>query len=201
VTSPIERASPPDLAFGAMGSGGTLRQQLGAVLVLGPGTDPLVVVHHLLVDGVGGLAVLASLVDGAALPPAVDGFPRPRPSWRRLAADAARSRAAAVARWRTTARQARAALAAAGGMVPPPAATSHPARRCLTGHHRRGSRRDGSGHAVRAVARHLPVVEAHPAWAHREPARVRGHQRGGPRTRSAGRCGTFDPACPDRCGT
>jgi WS/DGAT/MGAT family acyltransferase len=228
MTSPIERASPTDLAFRAMGSGGALPEQLGAVLLLGPGTDPLaveraaaerlaavprlrqrlervppgggrpvwvddpscdarrhvrripcpapgdeqalldvaaavateplppdrplwaavvvtgladgriglvVVLHHLLVDGVGGLAVLASLVDGAAPPPAVDGFPRPRPSWRRLAIDAARSRAAAVARWRSTARQARAALTAAGGMVPPRAAAC--SLLAPTGPHRR----------------------------------------------------------------
>jgi WS/DGAT/MGAT family acyltransferase len=220
MTSPIERASPTDLAFRAMGSRGARQEQLGAVLLLGRGAGPLaveravaermatvprlrqrlervlpgggrpiwvddpsfdarrhvrrarcpapgdeqavldvaaatataplppdrplwtavvvtglpdgriglvVVLHHLLVDGVGGLAVLAALVDGSPIggtapAPAADGFPRPRPSWRRLAADAARSRAGALARWRTTACEARAALAAVGGVVPPRAA-------------------------------------------------------------------------------
>ena len=228
MTAPIERASPTDLAFGAMGGGGARQELLGAVLLLGPGTAPLtveralaertaavprlrqrleqvalgggrpvwvddptsdvrrhvrrircpapgdeqalldvaaavataplppnrplwsvavvtgladdrtglvVVLHHLLVDGVGGLAVLAALVDGAAPPPPVGGFPRPRPSWRWLAADAARSRAAAPARWRTTARQTRAALAAAGGVVPPRAAAC--SLLAPTGPHRR----------------------------------------------------------------
>jgi diacylglycerol O-acyltransferase / wax synthase len=48
----------------------------------------IVVFHHVLADGMGGLAVLASLVDGAGSPPARD-FPRPQPSWRQLARDAA----------------------------------------------------------------------------------------------------------------
>ncbi|SHN88443.1 acyltransferase, WS/DGAT/MGAT [Geodermatophilus obscurus] len=224
----IERAGPTDLAFRAMGSGGALQEQLGAVLLLGPGAEPpaveravaermgavprlrqrlervppgagrpvwvddpsadarrhvrraecsppggqqalldvaaavvtqplpqdrplwsavvvtgladgriglVVVLHHLLTDGVGGLAVLGYIVDGAAPSPTVDGFPRPRPPWRRLAVDAARSRAAALTRWRATARQARAALTAAGGMLPPPAAACSLLAR--TGPHRR----------------------------------------------------------------
>jgi WS/DGAT/MGAT family acyltransferase len=228
MTAPIERASPTDLGFRAMGSGGALQEQLGAVLLLGPGSGPLaveralaermgavprlrqrlervlpgggrpvwvddpafdarrhvrrvrcpgpgdeqtlldvataaateplpqdrplwsavvvtglaggriglvVVLHHLLVDGVGGLAVLGALVDGAVPPPAVDGFPRPRPSWRRLAVDAVRSRAAALARWPATVRQVRAALTAAGGMVPP--RTADCSLRARTGPHRR----------------------------------------------------------------
>src|SRR5690349_22006740 len=52
-----------------------------AVMVTGPGAgcSPLVVVfHHVLADGIGGLAVLARLVDGA--PPAPSAaFPRPSP--------------------------------------------------------------------------------------------------------------------------
>jgi diacylglycerol O-acyltransferase / wax synthase len=48
----------------------------------------IVVFHHVLADGMGGLAVLANLVDGVAGPPPT-AFPRPKPSWRRLAHDAA----------------------------------------------------------------------------------------------------------------
>jgi hypothetical protein len=131
MTSPIERASPTGLAFRAMDSGAVLQEQFGAELLLGPGADPAAVeravaersaavprLRQRLRAGAPGWGT-AALVDGAALPPAVDGFPRLRPSWRRLATDAARWRAAAVARWPATARQARAALRAAGGMVPP----------------------------------------------------------------------------------
>jgi diacylglycerol O-acyltransferase / wax synthase len=53
--------------------------------------------HHVLADGIGGLAVLASLVDGAAEPPGRD-FPRPSPTPAQLALDAARLRARAVRR-------------------------------------------------------------------------------------------------------
>lgn len=45
--------------------------------------------HHVLADGMGGLAVLASLVDGAAAVPESP-YPRPMPSRRRLAIDAAK---------------------------------------------------------------------------------------------------------------
>ncbi len=58
----------------------------------GQGGSALVVVfHHVLADGIGGLAVLAGLVDGAADTddPA---FPRRMPSRRRLAVEAARDR-------------------------------------------------------------------------------------------------------------
>jgi diacylglycerol O-acyltransferase / wax synthase len=51
----------------------------------------IVVFHHVLADGMGGLAVLASLVDGAGSLPA-RAFPRPAPSWRQLARDAAAGR-------------------------------------------------------------------------------------------------------------
>ena len=65
-----------------------------ATLVTGLAGDAcalIVVFHHVLADGMGGLAVLASLVDGVGSPPA-RGFPRPKPSWRQLAQDAAASR-------------------------------------------------------------------------------------------------------------
>ena len=56
----------------------------------------IVVFHHVLADGMGGLAVLASLVDGAVNAPQQD-FPRARPSARRLAVDAAVSRVRVLA--------------------------------------------------------------------------------------------------------
>ncbi len=55
----------------------------------------IVVFHHVLADGMGGLAVLANLIDGAPAPGPAD-FPRPAPSWRQLAADAAVARLRAV---------------------------------------------------------------------------------------------------------
>lgn len=57
----------------------------------------VVVFHHVLADGIGGLAVLASLVDGAAKPVPLP-FPRPAPSRRQLAGDALRSRLRAFSR-------------------------------------------------------------------------------------------------------
>jgi WS/DGAT/MGAT family acyltransferase len=65
-----------------------------ATLVTGLAGDAcalIAVFHHVLADGMGGLAVLASLVDGTGSPSA-RGFPRPRPSWRHLARDAAAGR-------------------------------------------------------------------------------------------------------------
>ena len=56
----------------------------------------VLVVHHMLADGIGGLALLADLADGT---PTVAGpFPLPRPSRRALAADAWRSRATVLTR-------------------------------------------------------------------------------------------------------
>jgi diacylglycerol O-acyltransferase / wax synthase len=55
----------------------------------------IVVFHHVLADGIGGLAVLASLVDGAPRP-SPGPFPRPVPSRRALAGDALGSRLKAL---------------------------------------------------------------------------------------------------------
>jgi WS/DGAT/MGAT family acyltransferase len=66
----------------------------------GGGTALVIVFDHVLADGIGGLAVLASLVDGMPPPPGDPGFPRPAPSWRALALDAASQRARALTRWR-----------------------------------------------------------------------------------------------------
>ena len=57
----------------------------------------VVVFHHVLADGIGGLAVLARLVDGAATA-ATTGFPRPAPTRRALAADALRTRLEVLSR-------------------------------------------------------------------------------------------------------
>ncbi len=55
----------------------------------------IVCFHHVLTDGMGGLAILAALTDGVSVPP--DPFPRPRPTRRGLAADAWVTRLRALA--------------------------------------------------------------------------------------------------------
>jgi diacylglycerol O-acyltransferase len=55
----------------------------------------VVVFHHVLADGIGGLAILAGLADGVPYP-APGPFPRARPSRRALAMDALRSRSEAL---------------------------------------------------------------------------------------------------------
>jgi WS/DGAT/MGAT family acyltransferase len=81
----------------------------------------VVVLHHVLADGVGGLAVLASLLDQAPSPPTPD-FPRRPPTAGRLAADAFLDRLRAVSRARTTWRNLRTSLATGGGLAPARAA-------------------------------------------------------------------------------
>ena len=85
------------------------------------GVALLVLLHHVLADGVGGLAVLSALADGAPepepLPPA-----RPAPTRRQLAADAAARRRQAVRRLPGGIRSLRRWLRAAGGSRPDPAA-------------------------------------------------------------------------------
>ncbi|WP_113705591.1 wax ester/triacylglycerol synthase domain-containing protein [Nonomuraea lactucae] len=54
--------------------------------------------HHVLADGIGGLAVLGCLVDGAPSPPPY-AFPRPAPPLRWIAVDAWRTRLRALARF------------------------------------------------------------------------------------------------------
>jgi diacylglycerol O-acyltransferase / wax synthase len=81
---------------------------------LSPDRSALVVVfHHVLADGIGGLAVLAHLVDGAPVAPD-RGFPRRAPRRRELAADAARTRARAVGTLPTEIGRLKAAVAEAG---------------------------------------------------------------------------------------
>lgn len=81
-------------------------------------TAMVVVLHHVLADGVGGLAVLASLVDVAPAAGEVV-FPRPRPRTGHLARDAWRRRlrglSGALEAWRLL----RESMAAGGGLHPP----------------------------------------------------------------------------------
>lgn len=59
----------------------------------------VLVLHHVLADGIGGLALLALLVDGAPTAPGGP-FPLPPPTHRELLADATASRLHALAGWR-----------------------------------------------------------------------------------------------------
>lgn len=88
----------------------------------------VVVLHHVLADGIGGLAVLAHLVDhgpGAADVP----FPRPAPTRGSLALDSLRGRARAVRRTAEARRLLRASMSAGGGLRPPRAAPCSLVRR------------------------------------------------------------------------
>jgi diacylglycerol O-acyltransferase len=93
------------------------RPRWEAVVVPGlPGgrTGVVVVLSHVLVDGVGGLALLASVVDGAGPPERRP--PRPRPSYPRLVADAWWTRVRSLTRWRSGLSAVRDALRASGGL-------------------------------------------------------------------------------------
>ncbi|MGZ5418764.1 MAG: wax ester/triacylglycerol synthase domain-containing protein [Nocardioides sp.] len=95
-----------------------------AVLVTGladGGSALVLVLHHVLADGVGGLEVLANLVDpGGRL---VDvPFPRPRPTRSVLARDMVRTRLAGLRRVRRTWVLLRRSMSAGGGLHPPKAA-------------------------------------------------------------------------------
>ena len=95
-----------------------------AVLVTGLDGDAralVIVLHHVLSDGVGGLDVLAGLVDPGARAADVP-FPRARPDRRLLARDAVRGHVAGLRRARRTWGLLRASLGAGGGVHPPRAA-------------------------------------------------------------------------------
>jgi diacylglycerol O-acyltransferase / wax synthase len=73
-------------------------------------TALVIVFNHVLADGIGGLAVLAALVDG--MPDPIDyGFPRPAPSRRAVAVEATSSRLRALRHWRRGLAIVRAAMA------------------------------------------------------------------------------------------
>ncbi|WP_436498227.1 wax ester/triacylglycerol synthase domain-containing protein [Actinokineospora sp. HUAS TT18] len=87
----------------------------------GGGFALVVVLHHVLADGVGGLAVLANLVDGVSVTTPND-FPRPRPTRGELARQALLDRLRALRRGRAVWRLLRASMSAGGGLRPPQAA-------------------------------------------------------------------------------
>jgi diacylglycerol O-acyltransferase / wax synthase len=68
------------------------------------GTALVAVFHHVLADGIGGLSVLAGLVDGASDVALPDGFPRPRPGARALLVDVTRDRLRTLRRLPATVR-------------------------------------------------------------------------------------------------
>ena len=78
----------------------------------------VLVLHHALADGVGGLAVLANLIDAPRHPPA-GSFPRPAPTVAGLAREAFRSRLQALRHSARSWQLLRAAMRASGGLRPP----------------------------------------------------------------------------------
>jgi diacylglycerol O-acyltransferase / wax synthase len=123
----VARRLPPDLPLWS------------ASLVTGLAEDTAALVlifHHVMADGIGGLAVLANLVDGAPSSVAGD-FPRAPPSRTRLFADAMRWRMRSVAHLQDGIRRVRDAAAelGAGARMPraPRCSLNRPVgpRRCL----------------------------------------------------------------------
>jgi diacylglycerol O-acyltransferase len=78
----------------------------------------VVVLHHVLADGLGGLNVLAALVDPGSPPVAVP-FPRPSPTRRSLARDAWQTRLQGLRRTGGFLRSLRRGMLAGGGLHPP----------------------------------------------------------------------------------
>ena len=96
-----------------------------AVLVTGLEDDRsalIVVLHHVLADGVGGLAVLAGLADHVGNGHAHDVFPRRPPTRQQLVVDALRRKLRSVTRIGPAWRLLRSSLSAGGGLRPPRAA-------------------------------------------------------------------------------
>jgi diacylglycerol O-acyltransferase / wax synthase len=111
VMTPLQRAAPLWSATFVTG--------------LADGTVALVVVlHHALADGVGGLTVLAHLIDAPAVAPHAPrpGFPRPAPSAAMLTHDAWAGRLRALRHATQSWRLLRASMGAGGGLRPPRAA-------------------------------------------------------------------------------
>ncbi|MDD7939599.1 wax ester/triacylglycerol synthase family O-acyltransferase [Actinomycetospora lutea] len=141
---PGDRAALADLAWRLVARRLPREAPLwSAVLVTGleeGGAAIVIVLHHALADGVGGLAVLTDLVDPGTDAPA-PGFPARPPRPRDLARDAARRRWRTLRDLRVEARLLRASLTAGGGLRPAPAAPcsllapTGPRRRVLVLHH------------------------------------------------------------------
>jgi WS/DGAT/MGAT family acyltransferase len=93
----------------------------------------VLVVHHVLADGIAGLSILTSLLDPDPVG-STRAFPQPRPGLRALAADAVTTRLRALTKIRAAWQELRATITAAGGLHPPLAADCsllHPTgRRC-----------------------------------------------------------------------
>jgi WS/DGAT/MGAT family acyltransferase len=91
------------------------------------GTALIVVLHHVVADGMGGLAVLANLVDGLPVAPGCD-FPRPAPGHLALFRDACGTRWRALRHFRAGARRLRSAAAelASGTARPPRSSLNQP---------------------------------------------------------------------------
>jgi WS/DGAT/MGAT family acyltransferase len=78
----------------------------------------VVVLHHVLADGVGGLGVLAALVDPGLERPRAD-FPRPRPTGTSLLEDSVTTKLEALAGLPASWRLLRSSMTAGGGLRPP----------------------------------------------------------------------------------
>jgi hypothetical protein len=111
-----------------------------AALITGLADDSValvLVLHHAHADGVGGLAVLANMIDAPAHPPA-GSFPRPAPTVASLARDTFGSRLQSMRHGARSWQLLRASMGASGGLRPPratPCSLNQPtgARRHLCG--------------------------------------------------------------------
>ena len=98
--------------------------QWSALLVTGPAGNTLalvIVLHHALADGVGGLAVLAELIDGPSHAPGAR-LPRPAPAPARLERDTFAARLGALRHATQSWHLLRTSMGAGGGLRPPRAA-------------------------------------------------------------------------------
>ena len=131
---PADEAALHDVAMQAVGTRLPLnRPPWAAVIVTGLAEDRgalVIVFHHVLADGIGGLAVLARLIDGA--PPARDDrFPRQPPTRRVLLTDALAGRTRALVHLHRGLRQVRDAVSELRSTQPQhrgPRSTVRPAR-------------------------------------------------------------------------
>jgi diacylglycerol O-acyltransferase len=123
-----------------------------SVTGLADGRTALVVtLHHVLSDGVGGLAVLAALVDPGGEAGEESAFPRPRPGRLVLAHEALTDRLRALRHLRRWWHLLRSSFGAGGGLRPPRIAECSLLRR--TGPHRRLSVVRGDREMLRVAAR------------------------------------------------